>query len=69
MGPAQIADTVSDLDLARLLTAAQTLARQLEEVGGELSPDQRLALPTAMAAYITADLAAISPPTGQPRPN
>ncbi len=54
-------DTVSDLDPARMAAAAARLAARLTEVGGLLETDLRAVLPTAMAAYITADLAAIQP--------
>ena len=57
--PARMADTVSDLDLGRLTAAAARLADDLTEVGDLLKPDQRAALPTAMASYVTADLAAL----------
>ncbi|HYK32545.1 MAG TPA: hypothetical protein VEV63_11310 [Streptosporangiaceae bacterium] len=59
--PASMADTVSDLDLAGLAVAAARLADCLNEAGDLLKPDQRAVLPTAMASYITADLAAIRP--------
>ncbi len=57
---ARMADTVSDLDPGRLLAAARVLAGELSAVGDGLTPDQRAALPVAMADYITADLAAIA---------
>lgn len=59
--PVHMADTVSDLDLARLTAAATRLAKDLTEAGDLLTPDQRAALPTAMASYITADLSALQP--------
>ena len=59
--PANMADTVSDLDLARLTAAAARLVKDLTEIGDLLKPDQRAALPTAMASYITTDLAALQP--------
>jgi hypothetical protein len=59
--PANMADTVSDLDLARLAAAAMRLAERLADAGDLLKPDLRAALPSAMAAYITADLAALQP--------
>lgn len=57
--PADMADTVGDLDPVRLAAAAVRLAERLTEAGALLKPDLQAALPTAMAAYITADLAAI----------
>jgi hypothetical protein len=54
--PACLADTVSDLDPARLTAAARYLAAQLTAVCDRLPPELRAALPTAMATYITADL-------------
>ena len=60
--PAPMAETVSDLDLARLLAAARQLARQLTDIGDRLPPDLRSALPTAIASYITADLAELDQP-------
>jgi len=59
--PAQMAGTVSDLDIARLAAAALRLAERLTEAGDRLGTDLRTALPTAMASYITADLAALQP--------
>lgn len=59
--PANMPDTVSDLDLARLAAAAVRLAERLAKAGDLLKPDLRAALPTAMASYITADLAALEP--------
>jgi hypothetical protein len=58
--PTQAADTVSDLDLAGLADAAQRLAKQLTEAGDLLKPDLRATLPTAMASYITTDLAGLT---------
>lgn len=54
--------TVSDLDPRRLLSAAQSLARQLSEVGDHLRPDHQAALPAAMGRYVTADLASVEIP-------
>src|SRR5262249_5996856 len=58
--PAAMVPTVSDLDRDSMLAAARALARQLNEVCGRLEPAQRIALPEAMARYITHDLADIS---------
>jgi hypothetical protein len=57
--PPGIERTASDLDPARLLAAAQQLARLLNEIGLLLPADQRAALPAAMAGYISDDLAEI----------
>lgn len=54
--PATFQNTVSDLDPARLLHAAQHLAELLNHVGQHLAVDQRAVLPNAMARYITEDL-------------
>jgi hypothetical protein len=58
--PAGIEATVSDLDPARLLSAAQRLAALLIETGQRLPDDQRIVLPDAMARYVTEDLSAVS---------
>ena len=58
--PADLAATVSALDLGGLLAAALALAARLGEIGDLLAPGQRAALPMAMAGYITEDLAAIT---------
>ncbi|MDA8323452.1 MAG: hypothetical protein M0030_27065 [Actinomycetota bacterium] len=50
--------TVSDLDPGRLLAAARRLAGLLAAVGDDLPEQHRAALPAAMAAFVTADLAA-----------
>jgi hypothetical protein len=60
--PADLARTVSPLDLASLLTAARDLAGRLGGIGDLLEQDLAIALPNAMAAYITADLDAIELP-------
>jgi hypothetical protein len=57
--PPGMAATVADLDPARLLSAARHLAALLSGIGRHLPPDQRAALPNAMARYVTADLAAL----------
>ena len=54
--PHAIERTVSDLDPARLLPAAQHLAGMLSEIGRHLPDDQRAILPEAMARYVTNDL-------------
>src|SRR5262249_11825515 len=58
--PAAMVPTASDLDRDSLLAAARSLGRQLNDVCARLRPDQRIALPEAMARYITRDLAEIS---------
>jgi len=57
--PAGMDSTVADLDPGRLLAAAQSLARQLAEVGGQLGPDLRAALPAGMGSFVTRDLAEV----------
>jgi hypothetical protein len=59
--PECLADTVPELDLARLTAAAARLAGHLTEAGDLLKPDLRAELPTAMASYITADLLQLQP--------
>jgi hypothetical protein len=59
--PAKMAETVSDLDVGRVAAAAERLAERLTEAVSRLEPDLQAALPVAMAAYITADLAALQP--------
>jgi hypothetical protein len=54
--PHAIERTVSDLDPARLLSAAQHLAGMLSEISRHLPDDQQTALPEAMARYVTNDL-------------
>jgi hypothetical protein len=61
--PAGMAATVADLDPGRLLAAALEVARQLSEIGADLPADRRAALPDAMAAYITRDLASLAVPS------
>ncbi|MHB1431599.1 MAG: hypothetical protein ACYCVZ_05735 [Streptosporangiaceae bacterium] len=56
--PAAAAATVSDLDPDRLLAAAWRLAGLLAAVCDDLPEQHRVALPAAMAAFVTADLAA-----------
>jgi hypothetical protein len=65
--PAYLADTVPDLDLAQIAAAARRLAERLSEAGALLEPDLQAALPTAMATYITTDLAGV--PTSPTNPN
>jgi Streptomycin adenylyltransferase len=48
--------TVADLDAARLLAAAQRLARLLAGIGPNLTPAHRSVLPDAMGRFITDDL-------------
>jgi hypothetical protein len=62
--PAEMEATVADLDPARLLSAGQALAALLADIGRRLPADQAAALPTAIARYIVADLASITPPGG-----
>jgi hypothetical protein len=57
--PTDLAATVSDLDVGGLLRAALRLAGELTDVGDLLLSELRAVLPVPMAAYITADLAAI----------
>jgi hypothetical protein len=59
--PADMQATVSDLDLWRLLRAAQSLAAQLTDACEHLGPDLRATLPKAMERFVTADLAALEP--------
>lgn len=54
--PASLAATASDAYLTHLLRAAKKLAGELAGVGTQLAPEFRAVLPTAMAAFITADL-------------
>ncbi|HET9894412.1 MAG TPA: hypothetical protein VFQ44_05715 [Streptosporangiaceae bacterium] len=54
--PAELAGTVAPLDLDGLLAAARALASRLSTVGDLLDPELSATLPTAMAAYVTADL-------------
>jgi hypothetical protein len=58
--PAGMEPTVSDLKPASLLAAARNLAVQLTEAGEQLPPSQRALLPTAMARYVSDDLAGIT---------
>ncbi|MBO0835588.1 MAG: hypothetical protein J2P28_08725 [Actinobacteria bacterium] len=58
--PPAAAATVAVLDHRQLLTAAQTVARLLSETGDKLPAAFRDALPAAMAAFVTADLAALA---------
>jgi len=51
-----MAATVADLDLARLVSAAQQLANLLEQLGQQLPAEHRAALPDAMARYVISDL-------------
>jgi hypothetical protein len=56
--PTGIDETVSDLDLGRLLAAGLRVAELLGSVGDQLSESQRAALPLAMGRFITDDLRA-----------
>ena len=56
--PPGIEETVSDLDLGRLLAAGLRVAELLDSVGDQLSESQRAALPRAMGRFITGDLRA-----------
>lgn len=51
-----MAATVADLDLARLVSAAQQLANLLDQLGQQLPAEHRAALPEAMARYVIGDL-------------
>jgi hypothetical protein len=48
--------TVTDLDAARLLAAAQRLARLLTGIGPHMRPAHRAVLPDAMGRFVTHDL-------------
>ncbi len=58
--PREMEATVSDLDRARMLAAARSLARQLAEVSATLPAEHRDALPSAMASFVTSDLDALA---------
>jgi hypothetical protein len=58
--PGGMAATVADLDRARLLAAALSLARLLDGIGRDLPADYRASLPDAMAAYIIRDLESLA---------
>jgi hypothetical protein len=58
--PEEVSGTVADLDAARLLAAAQRLARVLTGIGAHLTPAHRAVLPDAMARFITDDLASLA---------
>jgi hypothetical protein len=60
--PATLEATVSDLDLARLLSAARALAAELAAVGDQLPAELQADLPGPMAAFVTADLAELAHP-------
>jgi GNAT superfamily N-acetyltransferase len=51
-----MAATVADLDLARLVSAARQLANLLDQIGQQLPVQYRAAWPEAMARYVTSDL-------------
>jgi hypothetical protein len=48
--------TVADLDAARMIAAAQRLARLLTGIGSHLTPAHQAVLPDAMGRFITDDL-------------
>jgi hypothetical protein len=56
--PSGIEETVSDLDLGRLLAAGLRVAELLGAVADQLGEEQRAALPLAMGRFITDDLRA-----------
>jgi hypothetical protein len=58
--PSGLEQTVSDLDLGRLLAAGLRLAELLDEVGGQLDEEQRAALPSAMGRFVIRDLGALA---------
>jgi hypothetical protein len=60
--PAAAAATVPRLALAELTGAAQRMAGLLGGIGEYLAPEYRAVLPDPMAAYITADLQALTLP-------
>lgn len=66
--PTGLEATVADLDLARLLSAGQSLAALLSEAGHQLPPDQQAVLPEAMARFVTADLAELASASMSGRP-
>jgi hypothetical protein len=57
--PPGIEHTVTDLNPAGLLSAAQNLAALMNEIGRQLPAAQRAVLPDAMARFVTGDLSAI----------
>jgi hypothetical protein len=59
--PPEMAAAVAHLEYGNVLASAQTLARLLADVGQSLPAEFRDALPDAMAAFVTADLAALAP--------
>jgi hypothetical protein len=56
--PPGIEETVSGLDLGRLVAAGLRVAELLGSVGDQLGEEQRAALPLAMGRFITDDLQA-----------
>jgi hypothetical protein len=56
MVPPDMAATVADLDLARLVSAARQQARLLDQFGQRLPVEHRAVLPEAMARYVISDL-------------
>lgn len=55
--PAGLEATVAGLEPLQLLEAARHTAAMLTAIAGQLTAEQRAMLPSAMASYITADLA------------
>ena len=53
---ASVAATVTDLDPARLVSAARQLASLLDQFGQQLPAEHQAALPSAMARYVISDL-------------
>jgi hypothetical protein len=58
--PSGLEQTVSDLDLGRLLAAGLRVAELLGQAGDQLGEEQRGALPSAMGRFVTEDLRAAS---------
>lgn len=56
MVPPDMTATVTDLDPARLVSAAQHLANLLDQLSKQLPAEHRTALPEAMARYVISDL-------------
>lgn len=57
--PPGIEHTVTDLDPARLLSAAQSLAALMNQIGRKLPAELQTDLPDAMSRFVTDDLSAI----------
>jgi hypothetical protein len=56
MVPPDMAATVADLDLARLVSAARQLAHLLDQFGQRLPVEHRVVLPEPMARYVISNL-------------